>query len=250
MTDDKMRAGTSARERAAAERQAVARRRAIKAFMEEQGLKPAEWARTAGLPNANSLYNLLNGESRSMSQATLEKLARAAGVSVAEIIGERRVASQSVPMVPVLVEAASGDWRRTYEVAERRPMLMPVPPGVPVDEAARITDTHCSAIYRPGTVVGIQNLGTLGKRGLLHGDRVLLHRVRGREHEVTIRQVMEDGPQTRRSAELVYTSNDKRYGARIPIPDWPYEGQWWEVEGDRLQIRGRVLLGLIMDDAA
>lgn len=220
-------------------------------FLEERDVTPAQAARKAGLPNPNSLYNFLNGVSRTMSQVTVERLCRAFAASPAEMFGEQRAEARAVPMVPVMLEAAANGWRRTYEVARRRPALMPVPPGITVDEAAVITDRHADQLYRPGTMVGIQNLGTLGKRGLMHGDKVLLHRVRAGQHEVTIRVIVEQGGPTNRTAELAYSTTDKRFGSRLPIPIWPgYAGEWWENEGDRMQIRGRVILGLLLDDDA
>lgn len=249
MMVEKVRAGTSAKEAAVAERQAEMRRRAFAEFLSSRRLTPAEVARLAGLPNANSIYNLLNGHSASMAQATLERIARALNVSVAEIIGERKSVGKQASVLPVRVEAASGDWRDGYEMGGRSTAMLPIPPGTSIDEAAVITDSHANAIYRAGTIVGVQSMASIASRGLLDGDRVLLHRMRGAQHEVTVRQVAEAGSRGARSAELIYVTNDKRYGSRVPVPTWPYQGQIWEMEGDRYQIRGRVVLGLIMDDA-
>jgi hypothetical protein len=250
MTDEqpRMRAGTSARERAEAERRAAQRRKAIQRFMAERDLKPAEWARNAGLPNANAIYNLRTGASRSLSQETLERLARAAGASVAELIGEAAASERMVNMVSVAIDAESGAWRRSYEVGGARRPALPVPPGMPVDEAAMVADNHASTYYQAGMIVGVQSFGTLGRRGLIHGDRVLVHRVRERKHETTIRLVVEGGSAKNRSGELHFASRDRRFGAIVPVPTWPYDGSWWETDGDRFQIRGRVVLGYLLDD--
>lgn len=248
MTLARIRGNTTAKEIAAAERQADARRRAFTELMAAHRLKPADLARLADLPSANAIYNFLNGHSDSFAQATLERIAKALNVSVAEVFGERKVKGRQAGVVPVHVEIASGDWRDAYEVGGRNPPLLPIPPGAPVDEAGLITDSHASAVYKPGTMVGIQSMASLTDRGLRDGDRVLLHRIRNRQHEVTVRQVAESGTRNSRSAELIYATTDRRYGSRLPVPFWPYEGQIWEMEGDRYQIRGRVILGLIMDD--
>lgn len=233
---------------AKAQKQAAARRKAMESFMRAKRLSAAEWAREAGMPNANPIYNLLNGHSSSLSQVTLEKLARAAKASVSEIFGEQIAVEGQAAVLAVRVQAASGAWRASYEVPGKSDQVLPIPPGVSVDEAVQIVDGHASLIYPASTIVGIQSIASLGRRGLLDGDRVLLHRVRGDRHEVTVRQVTESGGKNNRSADLVYASADKRYGATVAVPNWPYEGQFWEIEGDRLQIRGRVIMGLLMDN--
>ena len=67
---------------------AVRRRRALRDFMAKHDLKPAVWARKAGLKNPNSLYNFLGGRSNSLASKTLEVLARAVGVTVDDLIGD------------------------------------------------------------------------------------------------------------------------------------------------------------------
>lgn len=249
MSGEKMRAGTSASEVAVEARRIEYRRRAIIAVMDQKQMRAAEWARLAGLPNANPLYNFLNRHSNSLAQGTLEKLAKAVNVSVAELVGERQAMQKRADVVPVRVEAASGMWHDSYDAGGRVSGTLPIPPGIKVDEAAIITDGHASLLYRPGTIIGIQSIASMVGRGLMNGDRVLLHRVRGGKNEVTVRQVVEDGRPGHRTAELVFISSDKRYGAKVDVPPWPYEGQFWDIEGDRLQIRGRVMMALVMDDA-
>lgn len=68
------------------EEAAEKRRAAFRAFVNKEGLVIAEWARKARVPSA-SIYNFLNGLSRSLSQETLERLAGAAGVNISDIAG-------------------------------------------------------------------------------------------------------------------------------------------------------------------
>jgi len=68
-----------------AETSAERRRGALRRFMDAQGLRPATWARQAGV-SEGTLRNFLAGRSDSLSQATLEKLAAARGVSAAALI--------------------------------------------------------------------------------------------------------------------------------------------------------------------
>lgn len=62
-----------------------ARRAALQAFMAAKGLKPHPWAQAAGL-RSSALYNFLAGRSHSLTTDTLQKLARAAGATVDEIL--------------------------------------------------------------------------------------------------------------------------------------------------------------------
>lgn len=56
--------------------------------MDARGLKPKPWAISAGLSDG-VVRNFLAGRAESLSGSTLEKLARAADATVAEIIGEK-----------------------------------------------------------------------------------------------------------------------------------------------------------------
>jgi transcriptional regulator with XRE-family HTH domain len=243
-----MRVGTTAKEKAEKERKAAGRRRALRAFMTERDLSAATLAKKAGLHNANTLYNFLNGHSASMSQPTIEKLAKAAGASSAEMFGEGQAISRQAPVIISRVRAESHNWRPSYEIAGRIQGNLAIPPGVDIDEAVVIGDDHCDQIYPKGTIAGVTSLTALGRRGLIDGDKVLFHRIRGTQHEVTIRQ-LEVAPNSH-SAELLFRSTDRRFSSRLPVGSWPYVGAFWEQEGDRCQVRGRVILGVIVDEDA
>ncbi len=73
--------------RATAER-ARQRRAALQRFIDQHGLNRAELARMAGLSNANSLHNFLNGRAASLSLRTLEAIVRAVpGATLEELTG-------------------------------------------------------------------------------------------------------------------------------------------------------------------
>ena len=77
------------------------RRTALLAFMKDSGLKPAAWARQAGV-SPNGIYNFLNGRSDSLSQRVLESLAAAAGSPISRLLGETTPAGNIVtpPVAP------------------------------------------------------------------------------------------------------------------------------------------------------
>lgn len=56
--------------------------------MDARGITANAWAERAGLPNANAIYNFLSGKSRSLSQATYEKLAGVFGISTSILTGD------------------------------------------------------------------------------------------------------------------------------------------------------------------
>lgn len=72
-----------------AERDAERRRKALREVMKRYGINAHAWAISAGLRNANAIYNFLRGRSRSLSQESLEALAKAAQLEVAELTGEK-----------------------------------------------------------------------------------------------------------------------------------------------------------------
>ena len=223
-----------------------ARRKAMKAFMAENDLKPSTWAAEAGLPSANVLYNFFNGHTRQLSLTTLEKLAKAANATVAEITGEASPSSRHALVIPASVTAASGQWRSRYEVPGRTEAHFAIPPGLDIDEAVVVLDDHADQFYRKGTLAGIVGFGTPGVRPLEDGDRVLLHRKNDSgKHEVTIRlvQVAEDG-----AVKLIFASHNKAHVGQIALKNWPYDGGWWDSEGMRVQIRGRVVMASILEN--
>jgi hypothetical protein len=59
-------------------------REAFRAFMTARHLRPTEWARTAGVP-PGEILGFLTAKTRVIAPATLEKLAKAAGVTPEEM---------------------------------------------------------------------------------------------------------------------------------------------------------------------
>lgn len=64
------------------------RRRALRDFMELEGITPSRLAREAGMKSPNALYNFLSGRSNSLSQETYERLVRSRpGIRMRELTG-------------------------------------------------------------------------------------------------------------------------------------------------------------------
>lgn len=96
-------------------------------FMEARGLKPHPWATKAGI-RSSTLYNFLAGKSASLSSDTLQKLAKAAGATVDEVLGgtppEKKREPNKVP-----VTALVGVYGRLFTMEETKQIERPV--GVP-----------------------------------------------------------------------------------------------------------------------
>lgn len=206
--------------------------------MTRHDLKAAEWARQAGLSTPNSLYNFVSGRSKTLSQETLEKLASAVpGATVTEIIGESPATGVRAATVQVRVGAGAGMWRQSYETPMEPPVYLALQPGVHADEAVLVLDRHADALYPPGAYVGVHAFASL-PRPLRDGDVVLVHRIRAGRHEVTLREIRCPGGDF---AQLVFRSSQPELSTTIGMP-WPYAGQVWQVDGDTLQVRGRVVI--------
>lgn len=63
------------------------KRAAIQKFMDTYGLNVASWSKRAGM-SPNTLYGFMNGHRDDLTYGTLQRLARAVGVTVGTIMGE------------------------------------------------------------------------------------------------------------------------------------------------------------------
>jgi transcriptional regulator with XRE-family HTH domain len=72
------------------------RRQRLRDVMVEHKLTPAKWAEKAGI-RSTAIYNFLNGHSDSLSMPTIEKLARAVDLPVADVIADSSIAETNAP---------------------------------------------------------------------------------------------------------------------------------------------------------
>jgi transcriptional regulator with XRE-family HTH domain len=141
------------------------KRNRLRDFMHSRGLRPSTWAKAAKV-SPNALYNFLNQHSSSLSLETVERLARAAGVSVDELFGVELRAGEStsgVTMVQVYelegVVSADELGKSVGEVA-----LIPHDDAVGADQADRLvgfrtsTNPMAPAIKRHDTILVDPNL--------------------------------------------------------------------------------------------
>lgn len=199
------------------------RRRAFLRFMEVRGLKPGPWARRAGLPTANAIYNFLRGDADSLSQDTLDALASAEGVQPDHLTGV-------IPVIPppglrtlkVIGHVQAGQWREATEwpVSERFPV------SVPVDEditrkayALQVRGNSMNAAGLPnGSIAIVVNL--FDWDGDLRNEDFVVVECRNRtgQVEATVKQI-----EVRKDVALLWPrSYDPEFAEPIRVP-WPYD---------------------------
>lgn len=173
------------------------RRNILRSFMAERGLKPAKWAKAAGV-GANSIYNFLNGESESLSPITYGKLARVENVPVWRISGDEPE-QPSPTSVWVVGEVRAGAFA---DAVERDPSLwyavdVPVAPRFrKMAKALEVRGTSMNRDYPDGSIViWVDMLNARPPRNLDHVI-VYAHRHDG-TIEATVKElrVSEDGRQ-------------------------------------------------------
>jgi SOS-response transcriptional repressor LexA len=169
------------------------KRDALRRFLQDRQLKPAPWAKAAGV-NANALYNFLNGVSQSLSGETYAKLARAAEVPVWRISGE-----QPDPPSPTTIWVAghveAGEWREAIEWD--RSLQYPVDVPVPLRfrgkaKALEVRGRSMDLVYAPGSIVMWVEL--MDFRAPRDGDRVIVYAYRDDDTiEATVKELRIDG---------------------------------------------------------
>lgn len=225
------------------------RRRAFRTFMLRHNLNPAEWARLAGLPTANALYNFLNGRSAGLSQDTLQRLSDAVpNTLVSDLMGEtaaKRIEPEQderIKTIKVMSVARAGLWRRLYEIpsADQEEVTIVQQPLTPVDEAVLISDDSCDRLYPNGSYALIKRLDQGGT--VEDGDTVVVQRTRRRrnidEHEVTIRQI-----NCERGNRLIWCSSNAAFRGDVEMPERYSEPfNVTEYTGERTeQVRYRII---------
>lgn len=196
------------------------RRAALRDFIQSLGLRPASWARGAGI-SPSTLYNFLHGRSDSLSQPTLEALGHAVGRPVSELTGENRVrASTQVQPVTVLGAVEAGHWLDALEWPPAERFEIMVTP-------ARRRRTHVFGLvvrgpsmnlrYPEGSVLVCAPVRHLG-RPFGSGDRVIVERRHqdGRV-EATVKELFLDADGR---AWLWPRSTHPKHQQPIAIP-WP-----------------------------
>jgi hypothetical protein len=205
--------------------------------MQTNQITPAEWARQAGLQNPNGIYNFLAGRTKSLSLETLTRLAIASGTTVGTLTGEGLGAiARGVRSVTIRMQAEVDRWRDGPELPVAEQATLPVPETVPASAFGVILGPgSLEGRYGPGSTAICVPM-TTHRKALAAGDYVLVQRTRDDLTEVTVREVVADGPR------LWLRIDARRPQHQLPPLALPadYQGQIWTEGNEQIQLVGVV----------
>ena len=195
------------------------RRDALRAFMKQFELRPLPWSRAAGI-SPSAIYNFLNGRAESLSQPTLEALARAVGRPVSEITGEAGIRlAAAVQSVTVLGTVEAGHWIEAFEwpLEDQFEIMVTPKKGRRNLFGLVVHGPSMNQRYPDGTILVCAPLHHL-RRDLKSGDRVIVER-RNRDGlvEATVKELVIDDDSR---AWLWPRSDHPRHQQPVHIP-WP-----------------------------
>lgn len=174
------------------------RRDALRAFIAERNLTVNGWAKAASIPES-TLRAFLNGTTKAMTLRTYERLARAAGVEVDELLKRQPPKEIEFRQIDVIGAVQAGAW----VVALERDREAWYGVRVPLDPryagfkqfGLEVAGDSMNEIFPHGTVVACVSLIDLG-RDPLPGEKVVcLRRGPDDQFEATIKElrVLPDG---------------------------------------------------------
>ena len=206
-----------------AEREAERRRRAFRDFMDTHTIVDiAAWARLAGLPNANAIYNFLAGRSKSLSRQTAEALTAVIhGATPDDLFsGLLTIDNDSLSRSYIRGEVQAGAWREREEWprSDWKPITLP---RAAIHKATRsyfllVRGSSMNQLYPDGTIIECVNLpeyeGTLKS-----GDKVIVER---RDRNGLFETTCKELRLKKDTAQLWPRSDDPDHQEVITLP-WP-----------------------------
>lgn len=150
------------------------RRELLRRFIKEHGLKIARWAKASGV-DKNSLYNFLNGHSKSLDLLTYAKLARSAEEPVWKLTGD-----MPEPPSPTSVWVVGNVEAGAFKEAIEWDSSLWFPVDVPVPErfrgkakALQVRGPSMNVDYPDGSIAVW--VDTQDFRAARHGDDVIVY---------------------------------------------------------------------------
>lgn len=204
------------------------RRDILRGFINERGLKIAQWAKQSGV-DKNSIYNFLNGHSNALDLRTYGKLARTAEVPVWRLSGDSpEPASPTSIWVSGHVEA--GAFREAVEWDRSRWYSVDVPVPDKFRRRAKALEVRGLSMdleYKPGAVVIWVDF--LDFRPPRHGDHVIVYS-HGRDGsvEATVKELRIDD---RGRCWLWPRSTQPEFQQPINLDDRPEDIESIEIKG-------------------
>jgi transcriptional regulator with XRE-family HTH domain len=232
------------------DQQAERRREAIRGFMNARGLTANQWCTSAQVPAA-ALYNFLRGDSKSLSQQTLEKLAKEQDVSVSELLSEDILSpARGVSYVSVIGQITEGSWFADFtwlELPEEAKFKISLPLLRSAAGAAGfvLRDESYDQLMPDGTIVVIAPISNF-HTPLQDGDHVMYHRREGNKVERGLRQLKVSSGT---SAQLISHSSVPEYYPTLDL-EWPYKNRLksvsWCTEPKHLEEAMPTIIGIVV----
>lgn len=179
--------------RRAMERTPDERREILRAFIKENGLKIARWAKLSGV-DKNSIYNFLNEHSNGLDPRTYGKLARSAEVPVHRLTGDMpEPPSPTALWVIGTVEAGTFKEAVEWDSSRWYSVDVPVPDRFRrVAKALEVRGNSMNLEYRAGSVIIWVDM--LDFRPPRHLDHVVVYSTRkDGQIEATVKELRADG---------------------------------------------------------
>lgn len=206
------------------EKEAERRRRAFGLFMKNHEIEDiAAWARSAGLPNANAVYNFLAGRSRSLSRQTTEALSGVIPGTVPEDLFSDVLSTNNDLLQRSFIrgEVQAGAWhdRPEWPRGDWKPITLP---RAEIHKGTRsyfliVRGNSMNQLYPEGTIIECVNLPEYDG-SLKSGDKVVcVRRDRSGLYETTCKEYrLRNGV-----AQLWPRSDDPDHQEVITLPRAP-----------------------------
>jgi hypothetical protein len=224
--------------------QAVKRREALNAVLAAANMTPSEAAHRAGYPTANAIYNFLNARSASLSQDTVERLARVIpGATIANLTANEVSATPLTPArgmeVVVRAIAQAGKMRGSFDLPKKDQYkaLMPIQPDYLNAGAfgVQVESPGFEKLLPNGTILACVPMPQF-KGQLRTGSLLIIHRVKDKLIEITVKELKVDG----KKAWLWPSSSSPEHQATTALP-WPFSNDMWNTDSGRFSVTAVVI---------
>lgn len=203
--------------RAVSKSETLARRAALKRFINLRGLKIKPWCERAGVP-PTAVYNFLNGYSDSLEEETYRKLAESEGVPVMLLKTDYPIARVAYA-IPVIGAVQAGVWAEAmeWERDQRYVIAATIPERYAKKAYGLLMEgPSMNMVYPDGSIAICVRLMDFD-RDLRDRDRVVVER---RRHdgmiEATVKELVIDGDG---AGWLWPRSSDPRYQQPLSLAD-------------------------------
>lgn len=200
-------------------------RERLKAYIEENGIKPTPWGLSAGL-SRNALSQFLNNPERNISATSLQKLADYEGVPIEKMLGANGSTASPVQTstIKVIAPVRAGYWSDAFEYDLDDQDEIHIPEELAGNDnlfAVRVKGHSMDLEFPDNTIlicISPYHLTT----PIQDEDCVIVQRVRNGEYETTVKCLKIDENTGR--AFLMPRSSKPEFQTPLIVP-WPYMGK-------------------------